>query len=370
MIFIRILAYVLLSFGLVGTLLPLLRYDDYWIRMWDYPRVQLTVILLIGLTLLGVGYRTDTWPVLAKAALMSGVFAIAFQVYRILPYTRVWPKQVVAASADEATKDYSRLHLLVSNVLQDNDEHERLLNLVAEEEPDVLLTLETNRAWQHSLEEGLHERYQHRVEVPMENRYGMHLWSSLPLRNSQIKHLISDSIPSIHTEVQLDDGAWIKLYCLHPTPPSPTEESASTGRDAELALVGEIVTEVGNRNTVVAGDLNDVAWSHSTRLFKRLSGLLDPRQGRGLFNTFHADHWWARWPLDHVFHSTEFQVTDMRVLRNIGSDHFPVSVKLQHVPEEANLMEEPTKEGDDKQEADKTIETAKAGEVDGLIIQE
>ena len=367
-IVLKAITYALAAIGILGTALPLLNYDDYWIRGWDYPRTQLAVILAAAIALFAAEAVFYDWSLAAKIVLGATVAALIFQVYRILPYTPLWSKQVPAASASERSDEGSQLHLLVSNVLQSNDEYDRLLGLVAEEQPDILLTLESNADWERELDAALAGDYEHTVKVPLENRYGMHLYSRLELRDSRVKYLISDSIPSIHTEAKLDDGEWVRLYCVHPTPPSPTEESASTGRDAELAVVGEIIREGGNANTIVAGDLNDVAWSHSTRLFKRLSGLFDPRQGRGMFNTFHADHWFMRWPLDHVFHSAEFQVTDMRVLRHVGSDHFPVSVKLQHVPEEAGEVEEPTPEHDDLEEADKTIDTARAGKTQTLLV--
>jgi hypothetical protein len=78
----------------------------------------------------------------------------------------------------------------------------------------------------------------------------------------------------------------------------------------------------------VAGDLNDVAWSATTRLFRQLSGLLDLRTGRGLYNTFNANHWYARWPLDHFFVSSHFKVIDIQRMPPVGSDHFPLLINL------------------------------------------
>jgi endonuclease/exonuclease/phosphatase (EEP) superfamily protein YafD len=97
-------------------------------------------------------------------------------------------------------------------------------------------------------------------------------------------------------------------------------------------LVARAVAEDQGAAWIVAGDFNDVAWSHTTRLFKRLSGLHDPRIGRGLLNTYHARRPLLRYPLDHTFMSAGFAVHELRRVRAPGSDHFAVKLRLHPGP--------------------------------------
>ena len=107
---------------------------------------------------------------------------------------------------------------------------------------------------------------------------------------------------------------------------------------------------------IVAGDLNDVAWSSTTSLFQKISGLLDPRIGRGLYATFNADWPLLKWPLDHLFASEEWTLGDFRRLDDIGSDHFPILVELCHQPEAAASQEGERPEPEDLEEAREHIE--------------
>ncbi|WP_436898951.1 endonuclease/exonuclease/phosphatase family protein [Acinetobacter gyllenbergii] len=325
--------------------------DEWWFRGADFPRLQILALGII--TFFAMLFVLSDWTLSTELLFLGLVAAIAYQLKMVLPYTPLWRKQVKKVKKTQLNPE-QQISLLVANVLTPNHKYHLLLEQIEILKPDLVLTLESNAEWQQALNP-IEEDYPFRVAVPLENLYGMHLYSRLPLNDTEVKFILSDEIPSIHTAVTLPSGVQVQLYCLHPKPPSPTEAKDSTLRDAELLIVGDQIKDL-DQSCIVMGDLNDVAWSRTTRLFQRISGLLDPRVGRYFMNTFHADYPLLRWSLDHIFHSTDFGLVDMKRLPHIGSDHFPVYVALQtgRVFEQQQQSLQQTAE--DEQEAQEAIQ--------------
>lgn len=351
----------LVAFVTIWGWLPL---DNWWVRGVDFPRIQ---IIVIGIVVwIGMLIFWSQWQLMQGLLFAALSIALAFQLRMVLPYTKLWKKEVQDAK-DKPKDEAHQLKIMVSNVLTSNDQTQDLVNLVQDRKPDILITLESDKKWEKALIQ-IEPDYPYNVKVPLDNLYGMHLYAKLELIDPVVKYLMIDDIPSIHTQIRLPDGKLVWLYCLHPMPPSPTEAEKSTTRDAELLMVGKHIKE-NDQTAILAGDLNDVAWSKTTRRFQRISGLLDPRIGRHFINTFHADYPFLRWALDHLFHSACFTVVNIERLPSIGSDHFPVMTTLQYEPEEASKQElnAPTKDAGDIKEADNKIE---AGKKEGTRVSE
>ncbi len=337
------------------TLLPLTRARAWWVRMWDFPRQQIMVtgLLAAALTVGGGGAATP----LDQALLTALALALAWQLAMILPYTPLWRRQGKRTRSNPKRS----LRLVVVNVLMTNREADGLAASLAAAEPDIVLALETDAWWVERLSAMLPDHV-HRVLHPLDNTYGMALYSRLELLHPETRFLLREGVPSVRTRVRLTSGEDVVLIGLHPEPPSPTEADSSLPRDAELVLVGrEIAGEA--KPVIVAGDLNDVAWSRTSRLFRRLSGLIDPRIGRGFYNSFHAHYPGLRWPLDHVFYSPDFLLHGLQRLPGFGSDHFPILIDLEFHPRAAAIQEADPAEHGDHREARDTLAEAAAAEM-------
>lgn len=309
------------SLAVFATILPLWRTTRWWVRICDFPRFQvalLALVVLVTTPLFRLPAGLFDWLFLGT---LLGV--IIWQSTWVGPYLPGAPRPVESCEKNES--DINRISLLTTNVLQKNRGVHRLLGIIVEADPDIILAVEVDEWWTERLADGLRSRYAHSICYPLSNGYGLALFSRLELIGPEVRFILDDAIPSIQTQVRIRSGALISLYGVHPRPPAI--QQPSTERDVELLRVGLEIKAHG-KPAIVLGDLNDVAWSPTTLNLMRAGDLLDPRRGRGFYNTYPARWPGLRYPLDYVFNTCHFRICGMRVLPEFGSDHLPLIAEL------------------------------------------
>lgn len=321
---------------LVVSILPLIPSGQWWVRLWDFPRLQLTGLLGVPVLMLGL----HAWlkrPQKEHAAWIAVILAIAgWHLYHILPFTSVWPTEVPTAEVQSGEKQ-THLSVLTANVTFKNDRFDEILAMVRREDPDLVLLIEVD----HNLAEGLaslDDDYAYRDGEVRDEGLGIVLWSRIPLLEKEVKHLVSERRPSIFATLDVPEIGPVRFVGAHPVPPGLHERNASKGdteerrdsreRDAELMLIARHVQEDPDNRWIVTGDFNDVGWSDTTRLFADLSDLKDPRRGRRLLSTYHAEYPLWRYPIDHLFVSDGFHLVDLDRVEVLGSDHFGIFTTL------------------------------------------
>lgn len=310
---------VIAAITILSTAIAFLWKKAWWIRLFDFPRLQIIFLQIIALAGMLFFMEDFDWLNLSLTGLT--LFTMVFQIVYIFPYLPFRKKDVLAYRGNSG-RIFSAM---VANVLMKNRKCHKLIDLVKRYQPDILLAVETDLYWDKHLQK-LDQYYNYRVKIPLDNTYGMLLFSKLELKSKKIEFIYKDDVPSIHAEVVLD-GSVFRLICLHPEPPVPDESATSLPRDLELILVGRMIKK-DPAPYLVIGDLNDVAWSDTSYKFRRISELKDPRVGRGFYNTYHAKLFFMRWALDHVFVTDHFKLHSIKRMPRIGSDHFPIFIQL------------------------------------------
>ncbi|MBO0905027.1 endonuclease/exonuclease/phosphatase family protein [Jiella sonneratiae] len=334
---------------LAATGISFLRISHGFVRVFSFPRLQ--ILAIAGIAIVGALFLLTG---AARDWIVSGLFVVAgVQAACIAQFSPLRSIQSKRYEGDPDGPDC--VSILSYNVKMSNRRYRDAVELVTREAPDIALFMEVDEGWAEALEP-LGKTMPHAVLRPLDNSYGMILYSKLELSDVRVANLVMDDVPSIIARVTLRSGRSFSLYCIHPEPPVPYADSA--GRDAELVEVAQLV-DADALPAIVCGDLNDVAWSHTTRHFQRISRLLDPRVGRGFYNTFDARYPLLRWPLDHLFHNARFDLVKMRRLEHIGSDHFPMLFKLA-LTRSANGADYPEEaDDDDRRECREIVEDAR-----------
>jgi endonuclease/exonuclease/phosphatase (EEP) superfamily protein YafD len=254
-------------------------------------------------------------------SLLAGAFL--YQVTVIMKYTPLMPVEVGAGSGKPGNNSFT---ILQSNVRMENRKDGEFRELVAKHDPDILCVNEPDAWWDQRLQE-VQANYPHCIKIPLANTYGMMLFSKFPFRKKEVNFLIEKHVPSIFATVVLPSGTEVDIYCVHPEPPKPG--SSTEERDIELLVIGDKIRE-GGRPSIVVGDLNDVGWSYTSQRFQNRARVLDPRVGRGIYNTYNVFVPLVRYPLDHFFHTEHFMLNGLTRLESFGSDHYPMLIDLEY----------------------------------------
>lgn len=201
---------------IITTILPLIKHDHWIFRIFDFPRLQIAVVSLISipLNLLFASHIGSVFWVLA----ITNVICLIYQTTQIIAYTPLTRPQVQIYQGNE---DDRTLSVLICNVLTSNKKSHLLLAQIRDHQPDIVLTLESDEWWQSQMDVLEQDGYEHTVKIPLDNLYGMHLYSRLTLEDVEVRHWITEDIPSIKAKVKLRSGEYLHIYCLHPMPPSP-----------------------------------------------------------------------------------------------------------------------------------------------------
>jgi endonuclease/exonuclease/phosphatase (EEP) superfamily protein YafD len=185
----------------------------------------------------------------------------------------------------------------------------------------------------------------------------MHLFSKYELINPEVKFLFDNFTPSVFTDVRLPDGSAVSFFGLHPQPPHSWSQP-TTMRDAHLLTV-TLQARDTQAPSILAGDFNAVPGERVTRQVMRIGKLLDPRVGRGLYPTYHAESIFLSWPLDQILYQSKFALLAFERLSAFGSDHYPILAVLRHLPAAADQQSAPALEDGDLREARTSVDAAR-----------
>ncbi len=208
--------------------------------------------------------------------------------------------------------------------LQDDKVFQWLSN--KENEFDIVAIQETTPSFVQGLK-NLASTYPYQYVTPKIGSFGQALLSK---KEIIVDKPTSSDKPSFHitAKIRISQTDSLKLYGVHIT--SPEFPKGAISRNSQLKIIGESISNDPSKTKIAIGDFNVTPYSYYFSQFEKTIGLKNTMAGFGPQNSWPSlsplDIF--RIPIDHVFVSKNIQVIDRRIGPNLGSDHFPIIVKL------------------------------------------
>ena len=283
---------------------------SWFLDLFSHFRVQyLAGLSVVGALLLVLRHR-------AAAAVMLVFAGVNLAV--------VLPLYFGGGTVPPGTTRTARVLLLNVNT-QDGDPG-RVLAVLADADPDLVVLEEISAEWVEALA-GITNARPHVCIEPRGDNFGIGLFSRWPLDSAEVEYAGGAEVPTIVARVRTPSGP-VTVIATHPLPPSGAAYSHL--RNEQLAKLPDLVPAAGP--VLLVGDLNATPWNRHFRLLLRRTGLRDSARGRGVQPTWPAGNPLLAIPLDHCLHSPDIAILQRRIGADVGSDHLPVILDVALPP--------------------------------------
>jgi endonuclease/exonuclease/phosphatase (EEP) superfamily protein YafD len=229
----------------------------------------------------------------------------------------------VDAKSIEPSEHLATIKLVHSNVQTQNSNYQALIDLVIEESPDIFVAQEVNKQWLKQLSKVENILPYNQVRT-REDNFGIALFSKYPLDIAEFIYFGETTVPSLKVSFTVAQRQ-ISLITSHPLP--PITKAYFESRNSQIIAVSDESKEIENP-LIVIGDFNVTMWSKSYATLEERAGLFNTRKGFGLLPTWPTNLLPLMIPIDHCLVSSDFDVLDLQVGRDIGSDHLPLMIIL------------------------------------------
>ncbi len=307
--------------ALIASLMPLAARYGWAFDLAANFRVQYVVMDAL-LALACVLQRKRIWS-LALAA------CAVFSAWPVLPYVAPPIDAVAAGPGSQHT-----VKILSANVLFHNRSAKRLLEIVRDESPDVVLLEEYTSEWAAQVGE-LRSAYPYYLEGPQRNPWGIALFSRFDF--DAIKRIPVGNAEGIQAVVRTPDGPFT-LIGVHLR--SPTTPSAAAMRNMQLDALAKRVARLTGPLAVV-GDFNITPYSPYFEDWLARTGLTDTRRGRTLSPSWPTQLPILGIPIDHCVVNRGVVIVRHRGLPAFGSDHYPILAEVALLPRSPPAPEPP-----------------------------
>ena len=293
-------------FTVVLSVLTALNLSQHFIELFAHFRLQYFVVSVLLFLVFALQQRYA----------YAGAMLLAVLLNAFLVFEWYLPPKTDTGGPEE-------LKLLHANVLSTNNKHQRLVDLVAAEDPDMIFLKEITDDWVSGLRPLLKD-YPFIHSVARSGNFGIAVYSRIPF--DSVSHVDSPPLgyPTITVRATVGNQR-LTLISSHPT--IPLGKQLHSARNQHFNSMRDLV-QAADRPVVLLGDFNATMWDRHFKKLMQSSGLADARQGFGILPTWPTYMPFAMIPIDHVLVSEGISVTNMKTGKSIGSDHLPLIVTL------------------------------------------